>query len=386
MMKKKAPRVCILSTVHEVYDSRIFYKEAMSLQEYGFDISFIVPHHQAERIDGIEVIPLKTAKNRLSRMIGTVWEAYRKAISQKADVYHFHDPELLPIGLLLRAMGKKVIYDVHEDVPRQVLAKTWIPKRVRKCVAWAFERFENFAARRMSAVVVVTPLIRDRFLQERCHVQMVSNFPKLSEFTVHRNYDDSNAKSVCYVGGITRVRGIFEMVEAISKTDGKLLLAGTFSSPQLRQEVTEMDGWEKVVELGYLNREQVKETLCRSLAGVYAGHPIINYVHSLPIKMFEYMAAGIPVIVSDFPILREIIEKYKCGIPVNPLDPGALAKAIQWIIDHPEEAERMGENGRRAVEENFNWEKESKALILLYKQLLDSTEKKNTRVKVREGL
>jgi glycosyltransferase involved in cell wall biosynthesis len=368
---KQFPKVCILSTVHELHDSRIFYKEAHSLREFGFDVSFIVQHEQSEVIDGIQIIPLGKSKSRLKRMTVTVWEAWRKAMKQAADVYHFHDPELIPVGLLLKAMGKKVIYDVHEDVPRQILAKTWIVKPLRRVVAAVFERFEHFAAKRMDTVVTVTPFIRDRFLKINCQVFVVHNYPKLAEFPLHRSPQVDDEQTVCYIGGITRIRGLIEMVEAIGRTNSKLLLAGSFSSDDLRRDAIALQGWGQVEELGQLNREQVSDTLRRASAGIYAGHPIINYIDALPIKLFEYMASGIPVISSNFPLLKDIVERYKCGLCIDPLEPQAIADAIQWINDHPKEAVQMGDNGRAAVEECFNWESESRTLFRLYNQLLD---------------
>ena len=134
--------------------------------------------------------------------------------------------------------------------------------------------------------------------------------------------------------------------------------------------ITVLPSWEKIDALGYLDRKAVRDVLARSMAGLVTLHPIVNYIDALPVKMFEYMVAGIPVIASNFPLWREIIEGNKCGLCVDPLNPSEIAKAIDYILTHPEEAQRMGENGLKAVKEQYNWSVEEKKLLALYEQLL----------------
>ena len=143
------------------------------------------------------------------------------------------------------------------------------------------------------------------------------------------------------------------MIEAIGMTDCTLLLAGKFTLLAERETAASKDGWHQVVELGHINRNDVRKVLSRSMAGLVVLHPIINYIDALPVKMFEYMSASIPIITSNFPLWRKIVEGNNCGICVNPLDAGKIAKAINWITSNPEKARRMGENGRKAVEKSI---------------------------------
>ncbi|MBB6453302.1 hypothetical protein HNQ94_001750 [Salirhabdus euzebyi] len=373
MNKKKgclvAMKICMLSSVHDLEDTRIFYKEAKSLKHAGLDVYYVVQHDKEEEIDGIQVIPLQKPKSRLARMTKTLVELYRKAKRVDADMYHFHDPELLPVGMLLKRQGKKVIYDVHEDVPRQILSKYWIPKPFRKLVSNMIERYENKCARKFDSVITATPHIAERFQQVSNNVTVICNYPLVEEFANISVNRPIKGRNICYVGGISKVRGIEEMVTAIGKTDGHLLLAGSFNNGDLRDEVVKNPGWQQVKELGFINREKVQQTLSESVAGLYIGHPITNYVHSLPIKIFEYMAAGIPVIASNFPLLKDIVEGNKCGFCVDPLDAEAIGSYIQWLFDHPEEAKKMGGRGRLAVFEKFNWQQESVKLQQLYEKL-----------------
>jgi glycosyltransferase involved in cell wall biosynthesis len=177
---------------------------------------------------------------------------------------------------------------------------------------------------------------------------------------------------VCYVGGIGAIRGIREMAKALElvQSNARLNLGGRFVEPAIEAEVKSSSGWARVNELGFLDRLGVRDTLGRSVAGLVTLHPIINYLDSLPVKMFEYMAASIPPIASNFPLWREIIEGNNCGLCVDPLDPAAIAKAIDYLVTHPDEARRMGENGRRAVIEKYNWSFEEVKLLRFYEQIL----------------
>ncbi|MGI5880015.1 MAG: glycosyltransferase family 4 protein [Syntrophomonadaceae bacterium] len=363
-------KICHLTSVHPKTDTRILYKECKTLVDAGYDVTLIVQNDKDEVIDGVKIIGIEIPKNRKERMTRTVHRVYQQALECNADIYHFHDPELIPISLKLKRKGEKIIYDVHEDVPRQILSKQWIPAPLRKIISWMIERIENYAVKRFDYIVTATPYIRDRFLKINRKSIDVNNFPLLSELHIPNTDWSSKEKLVCYVGGIGRVRGIQEMVQAIGMTSYSMLLAGKFESSAEREITSQKDGWRQVMELGYINRKEVKEVLSRSMAGLVLFHPEPNHINAQPNKMFEYMSAGIPVIASNFPLWKEIIEGNKCGICVDPLNIIAIADAINWIMDNPEQAKQMGENGRKAVEDKYNWEKEGNKLLKIYEELL----------------
>jgi glycosyltransferase involved in cell wall biosynthesis len=369
--KNYKAKICHLTSVHPPFDTRIFYKECKTLVDTGYDVTLVVQNDRDEVIDGVKILGIDTPKNRTERMKRTTSQVYQRALECDADIYHFHDPELMPLGLRLKRRGKKVIYDVHEDVPRQILSKQWIPALLRKAISWMVERIENYAAKRFDYIVTATPYIRDRFLKINRKSIDINNFPFLSELHITNTDWRSKEKLVCYVGGIGRVRGIQEMVRAIGMTPYSMLLAGNFESSVEREIALQQDGWRQVIELGHINRTEVKEVLSRSMAGLVLFHPEPNHINAKPNKMFEYMSAGIPVIASKFPLWNEIIEGNNCGICVDPLNVNEIADAINWIMDYPEQAMRMGENGRKAVEEKYNWEEESKKLIALYDRLTE---------------
>ena len=367
--RRAAVRVCHLTSVHAHTDVRILIKECSSLAANGFETHLVAPGTEDVLVNGVQVHGVQKARGRLARAILTTWRVYRKAREIDADIYHFHDSELIPAGLWLKRLGKRVIYDSHEDLPRQIMYKGYIPAPARKTVAAVVERLENLAARRFDYVVTPTLTIRDRFLREHCRALDVSNFPILAEFdSGGRDWADKEA-AVCYVGGLTVERGTTEMVQALRGLDVKLLLAGAIEGEELRRDLQNLPEWDQVEYAGLVLRQGVADIFNRSVAGLVVLHPTQNYLDSYPIKMFEYMAAGIPVIASDFPKWRTLIGHGGCAIFVDPRNPTAIGEAISWVMENPVEAEEMGKRGRVAAETTFNWTTEELKLLGCYDEI-----------------
>lgn len=361
--------ICHLTSVHKWNDVRIFEKQCVSLAKAGFKVSLVAVNCRSGNIEGVNIVSVNTPSGgRLKRMTQVVDAVFKTGTEADADIYHLHDPELLRIADKLQKAGKKVIYDSHEDLPRQILDKTWINPLIRKLISRITEKYENKIVSRLDGVITATPHIRDRFLEFNSHTIDINNFPILEKFPLTATWKDRK-NEICYIGGIFSSRGIHELVDALETIDVRLNLAGSYSPVSLREELTEKKGWKKVNEFGFVDRQKIGEILATSKAGIVTLHPTRAYKDALPVKMFEYMASGIPVIASDFPLWKGIIEKYNCGICVNPQDPGAIANAILWLLDHEREAEQMGINGRTAVSGNFSWEIEEKKLISFYTKL-----------------
>lgn len=358
-----------ISTVHPPFDIRIFHKECRSLAAAGYETNLVVTHDQPEERDGVRIIGLPKRRSRLARMLLNSCIALRRALKTKSDIFHVHDPELLPISLVLKLLGHKVIYDVHEDMPKQIMSKHWIRPGLRGYVAAAIGAFEDFVARRVDAVVAATPSIAERFSMLNAQTVTVNNFPLLAEYPDIAPWE-SREDAICYVGVISAGRGVRELILALGSGDAKLHLAGQFSPESFHDSLRQLPGWEKVEYHGYLGREDLLKLLSRCKVGAVTIHPQPNHLESQPIKLYEYMAAGLPVIVSDFPLWRQFIERFQCGICVAPLDPAQIADAILYLQSHPEAAKKMGENGRRAVVSELNWQHEERILIDLYYRLL----------------
>lgn len=365
-----------LTSVHPPFDPRIFYKECQTLVKGGYKVTLIAPYKQDEVVDGVQIVAVPEATGRLQRVTSTVAHVCRKALQQAAKVYHFHDPELIPVGLLLEARGKRVIYDIHEDVPRSLfaLSRDYLPNYAKRPSSWLVERLENLAARRFSALIAATPTIGQRFQALNRNTCVINNFPILNELALPVDIHwDKRLPATAYVGGIALDRGSRQMVEAMAyfrdRPQIKLKLAGNFSPPQHRKDLVKLPGWQGVDELGFLGRNEVAHLLGQVRVGLAVFPPTPNLVTAQPVKLFEYMAAGIPVVVSDFPLWRQLIEQTGCGLLVDPLEPIAIARAIEYLLTHSDEAEAMGSRGREAVEK-YNWETEAAKLIQLYDNLL----------------
>lgn len=357
---------------------RIFHKECGSLARAGHEVHLVAGNTESGERGGIHIHAVKKETNRIGRMFRTVPCVYREAVRVDADIYHFHDPELIPAGVLLKLRGKKVVYDIHEDYSSWITFNESIPSWLRHPVARAFTVFEGLIVRNFDALVTVTPSIRDRFASlNRCTV-LVRNFPLSGEFDGETGDDipwESREDSVCYIGGIFPKRGLSEMlsaVELLRETRPVRLLLGGDLSPAGREI---MDGLSPetagLVEYsGYVSRPRMREIFRRSKAGLIILHPERNFTVSYPTKLFEYMAAGLPVICSDFPLFRELDEGVNCCRFVDPLDSGAVADAIRYLLEHPREAEEMGKRGRAAVLDRYSWESEEKTLLSLYHAVL----------------
>lgn len=363
-------KIIHLTSVHPRYEIRTFIKECNSLAQHGYDVSIVVSDGNGDEVkDGIEIIDAGAkSSNRLMRMTSTVLRVYRKAKKLNGELYHFHDPELIPVGLRLKKIGKKIIYDVHEDYGEEILNKSWIPKLLRKLIAKAFERYEKHTVKSFDGIVTATPHIRRKFDNLNLNTIDINNYPILN--TVARTSSKTpKVKIVNYTGAIGSIRGIFEMIRAIEFTDATLVLAGTFTTPEDYNLAKSMKGWAQVDYRGQVDRSEVAAIFKQSAAGLVLYHPGPNHNDSQPNKLFEYMAAGLPVIASNFSLWMEIIERNKCGICVDPLNPKEIAAAISWVIENPADAASMGRNGHKAVLEKYNWETESKKLIGFYKEL-----------------
>ncbi|MDR7029000.1 glycosyltransferase [Rhizobium rosettiformans] len=370
------PLIVHFTTVHPRNDTRIRLKEVASLaQIWPEQVAIFVQDGKGDEVDVDGYFSIHDTgapeRGRLRRMTIGAWRMYSAVRAARPEIAHFHDPELLPWAVLLRLSGIQVIYDAHEDLPAATLSKPYINRGMRKPLASVIALVEGFFAKLCTRIVVATPSIGQNLSSLK--PRLVQNFPLLAELQggdIARNVPAP--QHFAYVGGITRIRAAVEMVQAVGLVADetvRLQMAGTFTA-NLGEELEQTQGWKRVDLHGWADRAKVATILAECRAGLVLYYPEPNHIRAQPNKLFEYMSASLPVIASDFPLWREIVDGARCGLLVNPKDPRAIADAMQWIIDHPAEATEMGRRGREAIEQRYNWEAESESLIDLYRNLL----------------
>jgi glycosyltransferase involved in cell wall biosynthesis len=369
----RRPQVVHVTTVHPRDDIRIFRKECVSLAKAGYPVVQVVGDGQGAAVtDGVRIVDLGARpRGRLARIRRQPEAALAEVQRLDPAIVHFHDPELLPLGVALARRGVRVVYDAHEDVPRQILTKQWIPVLLRPLVARLFEAYENRQVRQLSAVVAATPHIAERFATVARRSVNVSNFPFLGELAPLAAAV-TRERAVCYVGGLMRTRGLLQMVRAVSRVpDLRFIVCGSFEDAAFEAELRAEPGWAACVEYrGLIGRDAVRDVMARASAGLVTLPPLPSYRDSLPIKMFEYMSAGLPVVASDFPLWRDIVERRGCGLCVDPLDVDAVAAALRCVVDDAALSTQMGRRGIEAVHAHYNWPIAERQLLALYHELV----------------
>ena len=367
-------KILHITTAHKKNDIRIFQKEISSLHKSGFNISLIVQNDKDESIDGINIYSVPHSRNRFDRFIFTNIRIIYRVIKINPSICHFHDPDFIFGAVFLSILGKKIIYDVHEDVPKQIMSKYWIPSILRRFISISFNIVEKFCVKFFfTSIIAATDSISKNFPDYKTVV--INNYPIISDLTqINQDYKNKE-NSIIYIGGISIIRGIYEILDAFEKIkeqDVKLYLAGSFENENLENEIlNRIKNNKNIAYLGFLERKELLKYIKKSQLGLVLFHPEQNHIEASPNKMFEYMSLGVPVLASDFPLWLEIISKNQCGVNANPLDPNEIVSQITQLISDPQKAFELGQNGIRVVNEKFNWNIEEKKIIKLYKNIIN---------------
>lgn len=367
-----SPDVCHLTTTHRAVDNRIFDCEAASLARAGLAVAVIGLHHSREERLGVTILPLVGPGSAPPSRPVRAWRALSQALEVGARAYHVHEPELLAVGVMLRIAGRRVVYDVHEDVKAQVRDRCAGLGAVGRAVAAAWGVFEVAASRLLSAVIVVDSHLAARFAA--CKPVVVSNFPSSAFWEGGRRVRHGGEFRISYVGGVTEARGLGVLLDALELVRGDVVLhvIGDVPNSPLGARLR---AHPRVLLQGRVPWAQVAGHLANADLGVALLQPVRAYLEvEYVVKVFEYLSVGVPVLLSDFPKLRRQVEEIGYGRVVDPTDPAAVAAAIEDLRDHPEVRRAMGERGRQAVQQRFNWEREEIKLLALYRRLLPGTD------------
>lgn len=370
-------KVCHLTSAHGHTDTRIFLKECRSLFEAGYDVSLIVQHDKDEIIDGVKILGVPKAKDRMERMLQTTKEVYKRALECDADIYHFHDPELLPYGLKLKKLGKKVIFDSHEDTSEQIKSKGWIPLVIRNLISKTYLFYQSRILRKLDAVISVTPHVCEKLKGQNEKTILITNYPLVYDEaeSLKTQSEDSEDFLLCFAGGVSSQWSHDYIVKALDLVPNVKYIVFGKASPTYIKQLATIKGFEKVDYCGVIAHDQVAHELKKTDVGM----ALCQYNENMGgkrgslgnTKLFEYMLAGIPVICTDFEEWKKIIRTNNCGLYVNPSDVKAIAEAIIYLRDNPTVANEMGERGRKAVLNTYNWKYEEAKLLSLYSELVD---------------
>jgi len=371
--EEKQIRVAHLTTVHHPTDPRIYHKQCLSLHKAGFDVYLIAQADGQETDKPIKHIPLKKYSSRLKRMIIGTFNVYRQAKKLQAHIYVFHDPELMFIGWLLKRRTNVVIYDIHEDYVTSILQKRYLNRFFRKIAAKFYTLIEKVFTRKLE-LTLAEKYYYDIYNRGTC----ILNYPLLNEHLMKERPQELPLENkLLYTGNVTEDRGALvhaklpKIVENISvhfigKCPRTLADQMTEVAGEAADRLT-IEGIDQFIEKEYIDDMYMRH---QWLAGIALFPPTEHYMKKELTKFFEYMNAGLPIICSNFPIWQSFIETYKCGIAVDPYDNAAIKEAILYLQNNPDKARQMGENGRRAVQEELNWFVEEEKLLNLYNDLL----------------
>ena len=368
-------KVCHMTSVHPAEDIRIFHKECVGLAKKGYDVTLIQRGDSYEK-NGVKLLGFgELTGNRLKRMLRGPKLVFDKALSVDADIYHFHDPELIPCALKLKKMGKHVVFDSHEKYSMQLRSKPYLPRFVTEIIAWVYSRYERFALKKIDAVIFPCTLNGVHPFEGQCKRTItLNNLPLLEEIYDKWTPEETPEFTACYVGYVRPDRGNSQNVQACNQLGIKLILAGQVSSAEYEQELRDLDQKNLTEIWGFVNRDQVLQALKRASVGLVTELNVgqNNVFDNLPTKAYEYMSLGVPVIISHSPYVDQLLQEKQFGIAVDPENVGEIADAIRYFMDNPAEAKRMGENGRRAIKEEFNWGAEEQKLFALYEDILNN--------------
>ncbi len=359
-------KICHMTSAHGEEDNRIFHKECISLAENGYDV-YLVQRGESYEKNGVHIIGAgEIPEGRLQRMTKGAKRVYQICKSLDCDLYHIHDPELLPYGVKLKKHGKKVVFDSHEYYREQLKGKT----KVGPIISKVYSIYEKRALRKIDGLVFPCSIQGKNPFDNMCnHFVYINNFPRLSE--LYNEYEVNSEKyerSICYIGTISESRGITNIIKAASLSNTAFYMAGVCHSSNYMDEIQKMPEYDHVRYLGVLDRDGVKDLLNHVQVGMATLLNVgqYNLADNLPTKAYEYMAMGIPVVLSNTPYNCTLNNELNCGIIVDSSQPQKIAEAINSLLLDSVEYCRISKNGRSAIATMFNWEKESLKLLDLY--------------------
>ncbi|OQO72229.1 glycosyltransferase [Enterococcus villorum] len=377
-------KVMMYSSVHIWKDARIFFKEAQSLsKEYQVDFYAIGSPEEADeyQTENLKIHLLKK-RNRRKRYKNWIF-LWKEIKNSEAEIFHFHDPELLLLLPFLRKKRKDriFIYDMHENFPKALVSKNWLPNRMKRILITIVRPLERRLIKKNKGLIFAEKSYKEDYQSIFSSMPTcdIYNYP-LYQPNLPDNQIGKEVIRFVYVGRIAGVRGIWEMLHAVNKVSKtsqkeiKFRLIGQCEEELLEEIISYIHKHhlEDVVEYSsFIEYDKIWKIYQESDIGFCLLHPIPNYMGSIATKMFEYMASGMPMIISDFPLWKNILQESQNGIAVDPFNEEQIVQAMNQLIENPELRRKFGENGQLQYKTKFNWGNEERKLATFYNQLIE---------------
>lgn len=365
-------KICMLTSSHDIFDNRIYYKEVLSLKKYFSDICIIAPGTKDfVTEDGISVKCFEKRRNWHDR-IRPMKDMFKLGLEVNADVYHAHEPDSFQVAVKLKKRAhKKAVYDSHEYYP-EAFSEHF--KKFSPLAKKALYLYEKNLASQADMIITVNEILVQKFEKYNKNVLLIPNYPIFEEKQAQKIYKDKPV--FVYVGEQREDRGILKILQAIKQTkgDASYIFIGRFINEAFENKVNayinENLSNKDVKFIGKIPHLEVFNYLSFADAGFVLLQPESwRYVNSEPIKLFEYMLGKTAIIGSDFPMMKKVIAKPNCGFTVKPDDVNEIAKTIDYVITNRKEVVSMGQRGYEEAACNYNWDVMEKRLLNAYKAL-----------------
>ncbi|MBN1183215.1 MAG: glycosyltransferase [Bacteroidales bacterium] len=370
--------ICQITSMHQWDSIRIYKKACLGLVRNGIEVHLVTISPDIPPVDiGIKFHWLKQRKGWRRRIFSSR-EAYRIALKINADIFHFHDPDLLPWMLILSIKGRRVVYDMHENYA-EVFHRLNLPVLLKMIMANLWTYFLRFCARRFKGIITVSQSMQSLLSSISTPMIVVRNAPYLLELE-DVNINIGKKPFTVYTSGTnSSMRNCMQTIEALPYIlrkipEVRLIFAGEYQPEGFKEELKE-----KAIELGIDSHVELegmlpyKENFMRTVqmeVGCVFYEDNVNNRVGIPNRLFEYMYAGVAVIGESFVEVKKVIEDSKCGNVVNSSDSQSIANGVIQLFSDIEKLKKMQSNARNKIISDYSYENELKKMISFYYSLL----------------